>query len=86
MVDASSCDIVPKGEIVSISMDKLDSAVDIFYGQAMSLIKLRKKGATKVSLLPRGVFRCIIERQLPKLFLLWRYSDPYVQIQGYQQN
>ena len=41
MVEASSSQIVPSGDAIALSMDKLDSAADIFYGQVMSLIKLR---------------------------------------------
>ena len=55
MVDSTS------GDIVAISMDKVDNAASIFYNEATSVIKLRSNGATKVSKLPSGVFRCIIE-------------------------
>ena len=41
----------------------------------MSLIKLRQKGATKVSKLPSGVFRRILEYHIPKA-LCFRYSEP----------
>ena len=51
----------------------------------MSVIKLRSKGATKVSKLPKGVFRCILEYQFAKA-LSWRYSEPYTPIQGRQQD
>ena len=36
-----------------------------------------------MSKLPRGVFRCVLEYQFPKLFV--RYSDPYLPIE-YQQD
>ena len=38
-----------------------------------------------VSKLPSGVFRCVLEYQFPKFFT-WRYSDPYMPIQGHQQD
>ncbi len=73
MVDTSSSDIVPT-DIVTLSVDKFISAAKIFYIQAMTLIKLRKNYATKVSKLPSGVFRCILEYQFP-MFFTWRYSE-----------
>jgi hypothetical protein len=36
-----------------------------------------------VSKLPKGVFRCILEFQFPKVFC-WRFSDPYEPIKGKQ--
>ncbi len=59
-----------------IHMDWLDRLAEIYYDYILAVIKLRQKGATKLSKLPKGVFRCILERQIPKL-LLWKYSDPY---------
>ena len=35
--------------------------VDINYNYTLALIKLRQKGATRVSKLPIGVFRCILD-------------------------
>ena len=83
MVDTSSSQIEASKNVVALSLDKLDSAAEIYYGQVMSLIKLRQKGATKVSKLPSGVFRCILELQSP-IILLWKYSDPYVPIESQQ--
>ena len=62
-----------------IRIDQLDSAAEIWMSDILALIKLREKGATKVSKLPKGVFRCIIEYQFP-IELSWRYSDPYMPI------
>ena len=59
-----------------IRMDQPDRAAAIWYSNILALIKLRKKGATKVSKLPSGVFRCILEYQFPNK-MTWRYSDPY---------
>ncbi len=47
----------------------------------MAIIKLRDKRTTKLSELPTGVFKCILESQFPAI-LLWRYSDPYMPIIG----
>ena len=83
MVDTSSSDILPSGDVVTISVNNRDSAADISYSQAMSLIKLRQKGAIKMNKLPIGVFRCILEYQFPMFFSL-RYSDPCAPIKGQQ--
>ncbi len=45
----------------------------------LAVVKLRQKGTTKVSKLPGGVFRHMLEYKLPSEFI-WRYSDPYEQI------
>ncbi len=42
----------------------------------LAVVKLRQKGTTKVSKLPRGVFRHILEYKFPKV-LFYRYSKPY---------
>ena len=54
MVDSTSSNMVPPPSefINALSVDKLDSAAEIFFGQTMSLLKLRQNKATKVSLLP----------------------------------
>ena len=62
-----------------VRMDQLDSFSSLFYGNTMSLIMLRLSGSTMVSMLPKCLFRCILEYQLSRL-LLWRCSDPYVPI------
>ena len=65
-------------------IEQLGSAADIWYGNIMALIKLRESGTTMVSILPKdSVFRCILEYQSPR-FLCWRYSDPYMPLQGTQ--
>ncbi len=46
----------------------------------LTAIKLRQKGATKVSMLPSGVFRYMLEYKFPNE-LLWRYSQPNMQIE-----
>ncbi len=62
MVDASSSDKVPSRDVVALSVADQNKADGIYFGQVMCLIKLREKGGTKVSKLPSGVFRCILER------------------------
>ncbi len=49
----------------------------------LAVVKLRQKGTTKLSKLPRGVFRHMLEYKFPNE-LIWRYSDPYEPIQGQQ--
>ena len=45
----------------------------------LAVVKLRQKGTTMVSKLPRGVFRHMLEYEFPNE-LIWRYSDPYAPI------
>jgi hypothetical protein len=45
----------------------------------LAVVKLRQKGTTMVSKLPRGVFRHLLEYKIPNE-LRWRYSSPYVPI------
>ncbi len=49
-----------------IRKDQLDCVAAIYYNNTLVLIKLRGNGITKVGKLPNGVFRCILEYQLPK--------------------
>ncbi len=49
-----------------------------------ALIKLRKKGTTMVSELPRGVFRYVLDYQFPNE-LCYRYSDPTGPIKNRQE-
>ncbi len=49
----------------------------------LAVVKLRQKGTTMVSKLPRGVFRHMLEYKYPNE-LIWRYSDPYAPIDGQQ--
>jgi hypothetical protein len=45
-----------------VRMDNVDIyACDVWYNNIMALIKLRKKGTTKLSKLAKGVFRCVLE-------------------------
>ncbi len=49
----------------------------------LAVVKLRQKGTTKVSKLPSGVFRHMLEYKFPNEFS-FRYSKPYVPISGAQ--
>ncbi len=49
----------------------------------LAVVKLRQKGTTMVSKLPRGVFRHMLEYKFPNE-LIWRCSQPFKQIQGQQ--
>ena len=51
-----------------------ESAADKFYNNTMATIKLRTKGSTKLSQLPKGVFRCVLEYQQDKLFCRYEPS------------
>jgi hypothetical protein len=53
------------------------SAPTIYYNNTLALIKLRQN--KRLTNIPKGVFRCILEYQFPKV-LLWRYSDPILPI------
>ncbi len=66
-----------------IRVDQLDRAAEMWMRNIDALIKLRHKGATKVSTLPQDVFKCVIERRFPKVFF-WRYSEPYCPIDRLQ--
>ena len=60
-------------------------AADICRSNMLALIKLRQLGVSEIKKLPKDVFRCILEYHFPNE-LLWRYSDPYVPIEGRQQD
>ena len=59
----------------------MESASDHYYGNVMAVIKLRQnKRLRNVS---NGVFRCILDYQLPKVFTK-RLSDPYAPIEVHE--
>jgi hypothetical protein len=49
----------------------------------LAVVKLRQKGQTMVSKLPAGVFRHMLEYEIP--IFSYRYSTPYVPITGPQE-
>ena len=76
MVDSTSAGM-PTRDIftpVLLQTDPLGSVTAIFFSNMMSMLKLRQKGVTKVTKLPSGVFRKILEYHIPKELLLYRYS------------
>ena len=64
-------------------MEQLDRTAEIGYSNILALIKLRENYASKLSKLPSGVFKCILEYQFPRYFD-WRYSEPYEPIEEHQ--
>ncbi len=71
MVDTTSKETMLTQDIKTaqhIRMDRLTSAAEIWMNNILAAIKLRQKGATKLSILLFGVFRCIFERLFPNVF------------------
>ena len=54
-------------------------AIDYLSRDMMCVIKIRSKGSTKISKIPKGVFRCILEYQLPAP-MRCRLSEPYMPV------
>ncbi len=57
----------------------INSAADKWWNNMLAVVKLRQKGTTMVSKLPRGVFRHMLEYEYPNELSL-RISDPYAPI------
>ena len=51
----------------------------------LAVVKLRQKGTTMVSKLPRGVFRHMLEYEFPNEFS-FKYSEPYALIEEEQDS
>ena len=66
MVDTTSSENVPTDIVAAGDRIRINSAAKMWMNDIKALIKLRQKGNTKVSKLPNGVFRCILEYQFPK--------------------
>ncbi len=64
MVDTTSCGTMANQHVV---------AADKWWSNMLAVIKLRQKGTTKVSRLPSGVFRHILQYKIPNEFS-FRYS------------
>ena len=76
MVDSTSTlNQITQDIIADENRIRINRAKDMWMSNIKALIKLRQKGATKVSNLPKDVFRCILEYQFPNE-LCWRYSEP----------
>ena len=82
MVDTIAKLNLPTQDIVLAPEDRIriDRDAEIWWGNMEAVIKLRQKGANKVSMLPSGVFRNMLEYKFPNE-LLWKYSDPYAPIE-----
>jgi hypothetical protein len=77
MVDSTYTQNLVKHDIVMHEdRIRIDSAADKWWSNMLAVVKLREKGTTMVSKLPRGVFRHMLEYKFPKV-LLYRYSKPY---------
>ena len=74
MVDSTSTEILIRDVIVPVLL-RADQVTAISFSNSMSLMRLRHKGATKVTKLPSGVFRRILEYYIPTE-LCCRYSEP----------
>ena len=64
---------------------RTNETAEMLMSEIAALIKLRQKGTTMVSILPKGVFRCVLEYQITKV-LISRYSAPYVRLNNRKQN
>ena len=71
--------------VASENRIRIDIASEIWWSNMIAAIKLWQKGATKVSMLPNGVFRYMLEYKFPNELLL-RYSEPFKPIEGRQQD
>ncbi len=77
MVDNSSSGTMTNQHIAAAeNRCRINSAADKWWSNMQAVIKLRQKGATMVSKLPRGVFRHMLEYKIPNEFR-FRYSQPY---------
>ena len=74
----SKQNLVNKDIIVTANQinSRTNSFADKWWSNMLAVVKLRQKGTTIVSKLPGGVFRHMLEYQIPKP-PLYRYSKPY---------
>ncbi len=76
MVDTTSNgNLVNQDFVNAQDRSRINSAADKWWSNMLAVIKLRQKGTTKVSELPRGVFRHMLEYKFPNE-LSFRYSEP----------
>ncbi len=84
MVDTTSIlDMVKQDIAAAENRSRINSSADKWWINMLAVVKLRQKGTTMVSKLPRGVFRHILEYKFPNEFVI-RYSDPYMPLKGKQ--
>ncbi len=76
MVDTTLSKILVSHDIVAAQdRSRINSAAKTWWSNMLAVVKLREKGTTMVSKLPRGVFRHMLEYKFPNE-LCYRYSDP----------
>ncbi len=76
MVDTSSSGTVANQDIAAAeNRIRINRAADKWWSNMLAVVKLRQKGTTMVSELPRGVFRYMQEYEFPNE-LSFRYSEP----------
>ncbi len=78
MVDSNSSQNLVNQDIVTPEQNnsRISSAAKIWWSNMLAVIKLRQSGTTKLSKLPSGVFRHMLEYKFPKEFT-FRYSEPF---------
>ncbi len=86
MVDTTtSGNLVNEDIVAAENRNRITRAAKIWWSNMLAVIKLRQKGKTVVSKLPRGVFRHILEYEFPNE-LIFRYSRPCVPIENRMQD
>ncbi len=86
MVDTTSSGNLVNQDIVSAEdRIRVNRAAEIWWSNMQAVIMLRQKGTTKVSKLPGGVFRHMLEYKFPTE-LCYRYSDPYLPLENRKQD
>ncbi len=85
MVDSIFTQNLVHQDIVTTFQDRsrINSFADKWWSNMLAVVKLRQKGTTMVSKLPRGVFRHMLEYKFPNEFI-FRYSEPYLPLWGVQ--
>ena len=75
MVDSTSTqNLVNQHNAAAENRIRTTSTADKWWSNMLAVVKLRQKGTTKVSKLPSGVFRHMLEYKFPNEFS-YRYSD-----------
>ncbi len=84
MVETTSYgNLVNEHTVTAKDRSHINIAADKWWINMLAVVKLRQKGTTKVSKLPGGVFRHMLEYKYPNEFS-FRYSDPYMPLKGQQ--
>ncbi len=76
MVDSTSTqNLVNQDIVTNEDRSRINNFADQWWSNMLAVIKLRQKGTTKLSKLPLGVFRHMLEYKFPNE-LSFRYSEP----------